>query len=126
MGASSPQELAQQIAKTLSSGDAEGVLSCYEADGAFVPPGAPWTNPARGTDALRATMAQFLAMNPTLTIETNKVIEVDEIALVTGNWALTGKGPDGDFDMGGTFCDVVRRQADGSWRYVIDNPDGVA
>jgi ketosteroid isomerase-like protein len=65
-------------------------------------------------------------MNPTLTIEPNKVIESGDIALVTGDWSLTGKGSDGDVKMSGTYADVMRRQADGSWLFAIDNPDGVA
>ena len=125
MGSNSPQETAQALAKALSAGDADGVLSQYEEDAAFIPPGAPASNPVRGQAALRDTMGQFLALNPTLTIETDKVIEVEEIALVTGSWSLTGSGPDGDVNMSGRYVDVMRRQSDGTWLYVIDNPDGV-
>ena len=31
-------------------------------------------------------------------------------------------GPDGQLDLAGTYSDVVRRQSDGSWLYVIDRP----
>jgi ketosteroid isomerase-like protein len=44
---------------------------------------------------------------------------------VPGNWTLKGPGPDGkDIEANGRFADVVRRQSDGSWLYVIDNPNG--
>lgn len=124
--ASSPKEVAANLGKALSSGDLEGVLSLYEDDAVFVAPGEPWSNPVRGKGAMRETTSQFLAMDPTLTVEVTKIIEVDEIALVTGDWSLKGKGPDGDISMSGTYTDVMRRQADGTWLYVIDNPDGVA
>jgi uncharacterized protein (TIGR02246 family) len=126
MPANSPEELDLLVAKAISSGDLEAALSLYEADAVFIPPGQPSTDPVRGRDALREVMSQFLAMKPTLTIEPKKVIESGDIALVTGDWTLTGKGPDGDISMSGTYTDVMHRQADGTWLFVIDNPDGVA
>jgi uncharacterized protein (TIGR02246 family) len=126
MSANSPKEVDLLLAKAISSGDLDGMLSLYEPDALFIPPGAPASNPVRGKEALREVGAQFIAMNPTLTIEPNKVIESGDIALVTGDWSLTGKGPDGDVKMSGTCADVMRRQADGSWLFAIDNPDGVA
>ncbi len=37
-----------------------------------------------------------------------------------------GVGPDGElFRQAGTATDVMRRQDDGTWRYVIDNPAGI-
>jgi ketosteroid isomerase-like protein len=35
-------------------------------------------------------------------------------------------GPDGERILqDGTATDVMRRQSDGTWRYVIDNPGGI-
>ncbi len=65
-------------------------------------------------------------MSPALAAETTKVIESRDICLLIGNWTLKGTGPDGEIAMSGTYTDVVRRQPDGSWLYVIDNPDGVS
>jgi ketosteroid isomerase-like protein len=126
MPASSPGELDLLIAKAISSGDADAAMSLYEDDAAFIPPGASASEPVRGKDALRQVLSEFLTLSPTLTTEPKKVIEVGDIALVTGDWTLTGKGPDGDVRMSGTFADVMRRQPDGTWLFVLDNPDGVA
>ncbi len=47
-------------------------------------------------------------------------------ALLVSDWTLAGNGPDGTaVNLGGTTTDVVRRQADGTWRYAIDSPLGV-
>jgi ketosteroid isomerase-like protein len=38
-------------------------------------------------------------------------------------WTLKGIGPDGsavEMEMQGT--EIVRKQADGSWKFIIDNP----
>ena len=48
-----------------------------------------------------------------------------QLALVVGMWSFTGTGPDGEaVKLTGHNADVLRRQADGSWRFVIDNPWG--
>ena len=40
----------------------------------------------------------------------------------SNTWSLTGTGPDGKpLTMGATTAEVARRQADSTWRYVIDN-----
>ena len=43
---------------------------------------------------------------------------VDDIALLIVDWSVG--------DLAGTATDVARRGADGVWRYVIDNPAGIA
>lgn len=123
MPARNPTEVIQQFASALSAGNIDGVVSLYEADGAFIPPGAASSEVVRGRDAIRQTVQQFLALNPTMTVDPSKAVEVGEIALVTGGWKLTA---DGDMKMSGAFANIVRRQADGTWLCLLDNPGGVA
>jgi ketosteroid isomerase-like protein len=50
---------------------------------------------------------------------------VDDIALLVVDWSFRGTAPDGtSVDMSGTAADVVRRDPDGTWRYLVDNPFG--
>ena len=45
----------------------------------------------------------------------------------TGGPGPDGKGPGGDdVHLGGSASDIVRRGADGFWRYIIDNNQGTA
>ena len=49
--------------------------------------------------------------------------QTGDIALIRTSWHLTGTAPDGNpFDMGGQTAVVLRRQPDGNWLEVIDNP----
>lgn len=42
------------------------------------------------------------------------------------SWSFDGTGPDGEpVRLTANNADVLRRQADGTWRFVIDNPWGV-
>ena len=42
-----------------------------------------------------------------------------------GVWSFDGTGPDGEpVHLSSKNADVLRRQADGTWHFVIDNPWG--
>jgi len=61
------------------------------------------------------------------TTQVRRVFEADDLALSFADWSLTGAGPDGEaVEMSGQTSDVLRRQPDGTWRFVIDNPLGSA
>jgi ketosteroid isomerase-like protein len=69
----------------------------------------------------------FVAMKGTLDLKVTRVLEANDLALVAGVWTFKGTGPDGaPVTLEGHNADLLRRQADGSWRFVIDNPWGTA
>ena len=56
-----------------------------------------------------------------LTVE----VLVDDIALLSNEYTLEGTGEDGKpFTLTGKTSEVVRRQPDGRWLYIIDHPSG--
>ncbi len=78
-----------------------------------------------GLDALRDAFNGFLAMSPELTVNAEKTLLSGDTALVIGNWTLKARDAEGnDIETGGRYADVVRRQPDGTWLFVIDNPNG--
>jgi ketosteroid isomerase-like protein len=80
---------------------------------------------ARGRQEVRAALEEFLGMKGTLAFETRVAVATGDLAYLAGTWQLSGKDPDGnDLTMGATTAEVVRRQSDGTWRYVLDNAWG--
>jgi ketosteroid isomerase-like protein len=74
---------------------------------------------------VRGSLAAFIAMKGTLNLKVDRVLEAGDLALVAGVWSFTGTGPDGEpVKLTARNADVLRRQSDGSWRFVIDNPWG--
>jgi uncharacterized protein (TIGR02246 family) len=122
--AMSPREVIERVSKHLNDGDVDAALALYEPDAVFVPePGAI----VHGLDAIREALERFAALQPVFTGEIRKVLEADGTALVLNRWALRGRQPDGaPIEMAGMSADVVRRQADGRWRVLIDDPWGAA
>ena len=106
-----------------NAGDAEGLDSAYEPDAVLVPrPGFPVGGPAR-----IAANQHFAGMGLPMSARLRRTYVADDIALLIVDWSVRGTAPDGtEIDLAGTATDVVRRGADGVWRYVIDNPSGTA
>jgi len=119
---SDPRELHRAFADAFNRRDVEELLTLYEPDAALVPqPGRQVT----GLAAIRTALEEFLTLKATLTVETHSVVVTPDVALLQGEWTLRGTAPDGSaIKMGGPEAEVLRRQPDGSWRCIIDNPMG--
>ena len=122
MSTATPQQVLQSIVSGINSGDLDSLMPLYEREAAFA------TQPgdlAPGAPGIRAALNGFISMNGTLDLEVTRVLEVDDLALVVGVWSFDGTGPDGEpVQLSAKNADVLRRQADGTWRFVIDNPWG--
>jgi uncharacterized protein (TIGR02246 family) len=118
-----PETAVREFFKTFNQGDIEAILAFYEPKAAFV---AQPGQVAGGTAALRVAVNGFLSMKPTISLGKYQAIVAGDIALSIAKWSLQGTDPDGKpIQMEGTTADVLRRQADGRWLFVIDNPWGV-
>ena len=122
MPTATPEQVLESIVAGINAGDLEGLMPLYEADAAFA---AEPGKLAHGAPGVSGALAGFISMNGTLDLEVTRVLEVDDLALVCGVWSFDGTGPDGEpVRLAANNADVLRRQSDGSWRFVIDNPWG--
>jgi enoyl-CoA hydratase len=115
-----PGQLGRLFAERANAGDLEGMLALYEDDATFVGPDG---GRASGRNAIRERLEGLLAMNPQITATSSQVVMAGEVALISGRWRMTlgpGDGETEGFD--GASTEVARRQFDGGWLYVIDNP----
>jgi ketosteroid isomerase-like protein len=122
MAVKNPQEMHPRFVEVFNSADLPALLALYEPTATFVPqPGQS----ASGIEAVRGALQQYLALNGTLKMETTYLVESGDIALLRGKWLLQGTGPDGQpVELRGNSIEILRRQSDGSWRFVIDHPLG--
>ena len=104
------------------AGDLDGMMALYEDDATFV------TGPGetvRGKAAIREALQGFIALGGDITLTTRYAVQQGDLALLSNEWHISGTGADGKpIDQRGQTTEVVRRQPDGSWRYIIDHPFG--
>lgn len=117
-----PEQVLAAIADGINTRNLDALLPLYEHEAAFaVRPGAL----NHGLRGIAEALAGFIAMNGTLDLKVTRVLEASNLALVTTTWSFIGSGPDGEpVTLAAESADVLRRQGDGSWRFVIDNPWG--
>ena len=122
MPAQTPADCDIQLTQAVNAGDLEAAVSLYEPEATFVSePGKTVT----GLSAIREVMTEFIASNPTLTIEVPFVAQSGDTAMLHSQWTMKGTDADGKaIDMEGKGVEIVRRQADGTWKFLIDNPWG--
>lgn len=106
--------------EAFNRGDVEALVALYEPGAALGRPAGPAVT---GHDAIRRVFAGIVAGTPRIEATTRRVVQVGDLALTLGDWAVRGKAADGTpREVTGRSTEVLRRQADGTWRHVIDDP----
>ena len=102
--------------KALNSGDLDGLVALYEPDATLIPqPGQE----AKGRDAIREALAPLVAGGAQIDLKVERTVQSgEELAATYGVWSMKA----GDQEMSGKTVEVVRRQPDGTWLFVIDDP----
>lgn len=123
-----PEDLGRLFAQRLNARDLDGLTYLYEQGATLASPDG--VN-ASGNDAIRRRLEEMLAWSLCVVPLDSRALVADDIALISHRWALAaGPGARGQGSGEGlvdpqtlaTSTEVARRQPDGSWRYVIDDP----
>ena len=121
MSAHSPEEVHDVLMAAFTAGDVEGFVRTYEEDATLVVP--PDEVLVHGRDEIRRAVAPTFALKPRGEATVLKKLESDGLALTQARWRLVGTGEDGQtIELTGDGTIVSRRQPDGSWKVVLDNP----
>ena len=106
-----PEDLTRLFVQAANAGDADGIAELYEQSAVMAyPPGGMTV----GREAIRQLWAQILEQAPHF--EPEEPLPT----LVSGDLALTSTPPK---DASGARAQVVRRQPDGTWLRVLDQPE---
>jgi uncharacterized protein (TIGR02246 family) len=108
-----PEDLTHLFVERANDGDADGIAALYEEQAVMAyPPGQVTV----GRDAIRTLWEKILAHAPRFEPE------LPLPTLISGDIALTSTPPK---DGAGARAQVVRRQPDGTWLRLIDQPEFV-
>lgn len=103
--------------------DIHGVLSSYETDAAVMfEPEEKISDPA----VLRQMFEGAFNLNPTFSYPNGHEVYIsNDIALHISPWVMKGSQPDGSkIEQSGLSVAILRKQTNGRWLLVLDNPHG--
>ncbi len=105
----------------MGAGDAAGVAAIYLPDAHLLPPNAA---PIEGREAIQQFLAGFLgAYHVTIAVSADEIEGRGDLAYARGHYTMEGNPKAAGTPAvreEGKFLEVLRRQPDGSWGYVVD------
>lgn len=119
-----PEGMVATLIERFNSGKVSAMMGIYEPGAIFVAnSGRVITDHAE----IAAELQVDLALGLPLVAKARHVFVAGDIAQIVLDWSIDGTGPDGKHvHRGGSAADILRRGADGLWRYIIDNNQGTA
>ena len=121
--ATEPEGVVASLLERFNSGKVSAMETLYEGAVLIADDGRTVTDRAE----IAAELKRDLSLGLPLEAKARHVFVAGDIAQIVLDWSIDGTGPDGEHvHLEGSASDVVRRGADGLWRYLIDNPLGTA
>jgi uncharacterized protein (TIGR02246 family) len=119
-----PADVYPALLKAFNAGDIDDTVACYEPQACFVLKSGHAT---RGAAELLEMYRVTFSYKPDLELDVRKIIPAgDDLALVVVQWKSKTVSSSGEAKVwAGTATDIVRRQPDGTWKLVLDNPYGI-
>lgn len=118
-----PEDLHHLFVAAVNAHDVEALLALYEDQATAADLEG---HSIQGKDTLRTFLLSFLATVKQIEGTTRKAMMAGDIALLSSTWRADFAGQDGSVaSVPGTSAEVARRQPDGTWRFLIDDPQFV-
>jgi len=124
MQAHEPEDLIREFIAAFNGGDLDGIVRhLYEEDVVSVPGPGPAVE--SGRDAVVRGLEHVLATGGKMSLASVVAIRNGDLALTHTKVRLTLPGHE-PMERPVGSAEIARRQADGTWRYVVDNSLGPA
>lgn len=106
--AAEPEDLARLFLERANAGDVDGVVALYEPDAVLA---AASGDPVTGMTGIRRLYEQLLADRPLFNGNVRPALRMGDLALTSTQFS------------GGATAEIARRQSDGRWLWIVDQPN---
>ena len=120
MAARTPEALHAIVEDAFNRCDLDAYTAAYDDDAILVTP--PGGDVVHGRDNIRAATEPFFALHPRMTMVVDQKLETNGFALTHGRWHLVTTIDGNRTELRGRGTMVSRREPDGTWRILLDNP----
>ena len=118
-----PEDISPALAAAFNAADLDAMAALYEPQAVLVD-----EHGARhhGVGAIRAALAAALDAGGVMASMPSFAIIAGDVAVTGADWRLEAQDTCDRPVAEGSSLEVLRRQPDGTWRYLIDCPSGAA
>ena len=117
-----PEDVLDLQVKEFNKGNISFLMTRYENGTCFA------SNPRQVVEDLkniRQSLQSFIDMRSKLEGKVKRVLQANDLTLLITEWSINGTRPDGkSINLTGRGTVILRRQSDGNWLMVIENPWG--
>jgi ketosteroid isomerase-like protein len=117
-----PEDLLNSQVEEFNKRNISFLMTLYEKDARFASKSG---QVVKDPESIRQTLQSFIDMGTKLEARVKRVLQANDLALLITEWTINGTEPDGKpINLTGRGTVVLRRQSDGVWLMVIENPWG--
>jgi ketosteroid isomerase-like protein len=117
-----PEDLLSSQVDEFNKGNISFLMTLYEKDACFASKLGQVVN---DQVSIRRAFQGLIDMGGKLDARAKRVLYADNLALLITEWSIKGTEPDDKpIKLNGRGTIVLRRQSDGTWLMVIENPWG--
>lgn len=115
-----PYDMNQAFADAYNAGNIEQVMALYTSDAQLVNEDQ---TVASGLTEIRKVQTELLKIGGHFTSKNIVSVVAGDIALLNARWHISTKDKEGrSVELSGMTSEIVKRQPDGNWLYLVDNP----
>jgi ketosteroid isomerase-like protein len=117
-----PEDLLNSQVEEFNKRNISFLMTLYEKDVCFA---SKSEQVVKDPESIRRTLQSFIDMGTKLEARVKRVLQANDLALLITEWTINGTEPDGKpINLTGRGTVVLRRQSDGVWLILIENPWG--
>jgi len=116
-----PDGADEYFLEAVRNGDVKTAMTCFDPEAIYIDKEG---NTITGFDNIEKVVANLCNMKPDIKVYEHQMAPVgNDMMYWLDKWSMTATGLDGkQFEMKGASANMMRKNADGHWLWLVDNP----